>query len=62
MAIFISYSTDDYKTVNKIAEDLVKNRYYIWLDKWQLNYGDSLNEKIKTALTDSSLVMIMLSK
>ena len=62
MAIFISYSTEDYEIVNKIAEDLVKNRYYIWLDKWQLNYGDSLSEKIKNALTDSSLVMIMLSK
>lgn len=62
MAIFISYSSRDYKIVNKIAEDLVKNKYYIWLDKWQLNYGDSLNDKIKSALTDSSLVMVMLSK
>lgn len=62
MAIFISYSSKDYKIVNKIAEDLVKHKYYIWLDKWQLNYGDSLNDRIKNALTDSSLVMIMLSK
>ena len=62
MAIFISYAREDYEIVNRIAEDLVRNKYYIWIDKWQLNYGDSLSDKIRTALVESSVVMIMISK
>lgn len=62
MSIFISYSHEDTDIVEKIAVYLVKENIHIWIDKWEINYGDSLIQKIQTAITDASVLLIMLSK
>jgi hypothetical protein len=61
MAVFISYSHEDEKIVDKIADNLIKNNVHIWIDKLQLNYGDSLIQKVQDAIMESSVLLIMLS-
>ncbi len=62
MSVFISYSHQDSEIVEKIASYLVSKNIHIWIDKWQLNHGDSLITKIQEAITESSVLLIMLSK
>jgi hypothetical protein len=62
MAIFISYSQKDRKFADNLAANLVRARHSVWMDRWELNVGDSLIEKIQSALTNSSGVLVLLSK
>lgn len=61
-AVFISYSHSDETIVEKIAAYLVKENIHIWIDRWQLNFGDSLIAKVQEAMTEASVLLIMLSK
>lgn len=62
MAIFISYSRNDAAFVDQLARKLVMRRHHIWLDRWEMNIGDSLITKIQGALTESDAILIILSK
>ncbi|MEW6528231.1 MAG: toll/interleukin-1 receptor domain-containing protein [Spirochaetota bacterium] len=62
MSVFISYSHEDSKIVEKIAKYLVKENLHVWIDKWQLNFGDSLIQKVQDAISEASVLLIMLSK
>lgn len=62
MAVFISYSSKDKSFVDKLAIRLVKERIKIWIDRWEINVGDSLIDKIQNALTESSFLIVVLSK
>ncbi len=62
MPIFISYSRKDSAFVEVLAANLVRNRHNVWLDKWELSVGDLLIDKIQSALTESSAVILVLSK
>jgi hypothetical protein len=62
MPIFISYSHKDKAFADKLARNLVWRRHHIWMDRWELNVGDSLIDKIQTALTGSSAILAILSK
>ena len=62
MAIFISYSHEDKDFVDRLAVDMVKNRSSVWIDRWELNVGDSIIERVQTALLASSAILIVLSK
>jgi len=62
MAIFISYNRGDVGFVDWLARSLVARRHNIWMDRWELNIGDSLISKIQGALTESDAILIVLSK
>jgi TIR domain len=62
MAIFISYNRNDVAFVDRLARKLVMRRHHIWLDRWEMNIGDSLIAKIQKALTESDAILIVLSK
>jgi len=62
MSIFISYSQKDKKFVDQLAMNLVRARHHVWVDRWELNVGDSLIDRIQSALTDSSAILVILSK
>lgn len=62
MSVFISYSTKDRKFVNELSAELIKNRINVWLDKWEMQPGDSLIDKIQDGLTDSSFLLVVLSE
>jgi len=62
MSVFISYSSLDSDFADKLALNLVKSRINVWLDKWAMQAGDSLLDKIQTGLTESSFLLVILSK
>ena len=62
MSVFISYSTKDSEFIDKLSAELIKKRIQIWLDKWEMQPGDSLIDKIQNALTESSFLLVVLSK
>jgi hypothetical protein len=62
MPIFISYSHSDADFVESLAKQLVRHKHYIWLDKWELNVGDSLIQRIQGALHLTPGLIVVLSK
>jgi hypothetical protein len=62
MAIFISYNRTDSAFVDWLAHALVMRRHNIWLDRWEMNVGDSLIAKIQAAITEADALLIILSK
>lgn len=62
MPVFISYSRKDRPFADTPAVNLVKKKHHIWMDRWELNVGDSLIEKVQSALTGSSAILVILSK
>lgn len=62
MPIFISYSHQDKDFVDQLAAQLVRNRVYIWLDRWELHVGDSITSRIEGAITNASALLVVLSE
>nr|WP_294949803.1 toll/interleukin-1 receptor domain-containing protein [uncultured Mucilaginibacter sp.] len=62
MSVFLSYSSMDNVFANKLALSLVENRIKVWLDKWEMQAGDSLLDKIQEGLTESSFLLVVLSE
>lgn len=62
MSIFISHSHKDRDFVDKLGLSLVNKRIPIFVDRWEMNVGDSITNKIQDAITDSSFLMVVLSK
>jgi len=62
MPIFISYSHTDKDFVDKLAAHLVKNKARVWVDRWELNLGDSIINMVQDAIQDASALLVILSK
>ena len=62
MPVFISYSHADKAFVDKLAANLVKHNAHVWLDRWELNVGDSILDHVQQAIHDSDGLLIVLSK
>ena len=62
MPIFISYSHSDKSFVDDLAINLVKNNVHVWVDTWELNIGDSIINKIQSAIQESTALLVVLSK
>lgn len=59
--LFISYSSKDKSTVNKIVSALSGLGIQLWFDEWEINVGDSIATKIREGLKESSYLLIVLS-
>lgn len=62
MPVFISYSHADADKVNHLAAHLVKRNASVWIDKWELNVGDSLIQRIQEAITSANALLVILSE
>lgn len=62
MPIFISYSHNDKDFVDQIAANLVKQKDRVWVDRWELNVGDSIIDKVQDAIQEASAFVIIISK
>ena len=62
MPVFISYSHADKEFVDKLAIELIKRNVHIWLDRWEIQVGDSLLSKVQEAITGASALLVVLSK
>lgn len=61
MKIFISHSSKDKKFVRLLKDCLLENTIETWVDEDQLDFGDSLINKLETALDETSHLVIILS-
>lgn len=59
--IFLSHSSSDKLFARKLAADLQKHGFRIWIDEAELSIGDSLVERIADAINDVDYVGIVLS-
>ncbi|MFA5763064.1 MAG: toll/interleukin-1 receptor domain-containing protein [Bacilli bacterium] len=62
MPVFISYSHSDEEIVNKLAINLVARHAHVWIDKWELNVGDSIIQRVQEAIKDAGALLVILSK
>ncbi|WP_294329403.1 toll/interleukin-1 receptor domain-containing protein [uncultured Chryseobacterium sp.] len=60
--IFLSHSSQDKKLVDEIFNELQKEEIEAWYDKYQIDFGDSITEKINSGLNNSDLGILCLSK
>jgi TIR domain len=60
--IFLCHSSADKEFVRRLASDLARQGFPVWLDEWELNVGDSLNTKIGSAIIQSGWFAVVLSK
>lgn len=61
MKVFISHSSKDKKFVRHLKDCLLENTIDTWLDEDQLEFGDSLINKLENALDETSHLVIVLS-
>lgn len=62
MAVFVSYSHVDADFVYELGTSLAKNNANVWIDRWELNVGDSLIQRIQNAIEDAGALLVVLSK
>ncbi len=62
MAIFISYSHADSDFVARLGAGLVQHNVHVWVDKWELNVGDSILNWVQRAIKESGALLVVLSK
>jgi hypothetical protein len=62
MPIFISYSHQDSDFAIKLASQLVQHKAHVWIDKWELQVGDSIIARIQDAIENASALLVILSK
>jgi hypothetical protein len=62
MPVFISYAHSDKDFVDSLAEQLVLRNAHVWVDRWELNVGDSILNNVQNAIQDASALIVVLSK
>lgn len=60
-SIFLSHSHADKPFVRRLAEDLRRDGYVVWLDEAEIEVGDSLIEKIREGIDRMAFVGAVLS-
>jgi hypothetical protein len=62
MAVFVSHSSADKQFVRRLAADLLAEGLPVWLDQWELDLGDSLVDRIHSAINSSDSFLLVISK
>jgi hypothetical protein len=60
--VFISHSSADKPFVRRLVEDLKKQDIPVWFDESDILVGDSIVQKINSALSESDYLIVVLSK
>jgi TIR domain len=60
-AVFISHRKVDDAEALRLAEDLKRAGHNVWLDKWTIDIGDSLVERIQEGLQGSAYLILCYS-
>lgn len=60
-SIFLSHNSKDKPFVRKLANDLRRQGFYVWVDEAEIKLGDSLIEKIREGLDRVEYVGVVLS-
>lgn len=59
--VFLSHSSKDKEIIDKIFAEFQKSEIRAWYDKYEIEAGDSITEKINDGLDSSSLGIICIS-
>jgi TIR domain len=62
LPVFISYSHSDKDFVDSLAGQLMLRNAHVWVDRWELNVGDSILNNVQSAIQDASALIVVLSK
>jgi hypothetical protein len=62
MPLFISYSHQDRDFVDRLAAELTMRRRHVWVDRWEIQVGESLLTKVQNAITEASALVVVLSR
>jgi hypothetical protein len=60
--VFISHSSVDKPFVRNLATKLLAEGIPVWLDAWELNFGDSLLDRIYEGIENSGALLLVMSK
>ena len=61
-SIFICYSSKDKRFVETLYNDLKEKEIDVWLDKWEIEVGDSITQKIEEGIENNDYLALILSK
>ncbi|MGY0035154.1 toll/interleukin-1 receptor domain-containing protein [Pedobacter sp. NJ-S-72] len=61
-SIFLSHSSIDKPLVEKIFLELQKEDFNVWFDKFEIDLGDSISDKINEGLNNAKLGILCLSR
>lgn len=59
--VFLSHSSKDKKIIDRIFNEFQKNEIGAWYDKYEIEPGDSITEKINQGLDESDIGIICIS-
>jgi hypothetical protein len=59
--VFISHRTADSVAAERLARDLQKDGHHVWLDKWEINIGDSIVKRMEEGLLGSAYLVLCYS-
>ena len=62
MKIFISYTQQDKKNADLIADKLRRAGHEVWFDGWKIKAGDNLIEKINQGVKEADAFIVIISK
>lgn len=60
-SIFLSHSSVDKPFVRKLAADLRRAGFYVWVDEAEIKVGDSLIEKIEDGIDNTDFLGVVIS-
>ena len=61
-SLFISHNSKDKQFARKLAKDLQRASIKVWLDEAEIRLGDSLIDKLSTAIKEMDFLAVVLSK
>jgi len=59
--VFLSHSSKDKAFARKLSEELRANGVDVWIDEAELRIGDSLIDKIGSAINEADFIAVILS-
>jgi TIR domain len=60
-SVFISHRTSDGPQAERLGVELRRAGHDVWLDRWRIDLGDSIVERIDQGLTNAAYVVICYS-
>jgi len=61
MKVFLSYNLKDKEKAESIGNLLLHEGIDVWLDKWEINAGESISDRIEQGLSEVSAFVILMS-
>jgi hypothetical protein len=59
--VFVSHRGSDADLARRLAEEIRREGYNVWLDEWEILVGDSIVERINAGLENAKYVLVCYS-